>query len=133
MIFPSIHEFGGDVVFEPLAMGVVPVVVDFGGLGDIAHPKVGYKVPLTNEIDIVAQMEKILTELAHSRDRLEQLRRQGIAYVQERLTWDAKVQSVTRVLDWVLRRGPKPELPPPKVVAAAIGSSLQWSVATQSA
>ena len=51
--------------------GAVPVVADFGGPGDIVHPEVGYKVPLTNESDVVAQMEKILTELAHNRDRLE--------------------------------------------------------------
>jgi hypothetical protein len=76
-------------------------------------------VPLTNEIDVVAQMEKILTELSHNRGRLEQLRRQGMAYVQERLTWDAKAQTVTRVLNWALRRGPKPDLPPPKDAATA--------------
>ena len=78
------------------------MVADFGGPGDIVHPEVGYKVPLTNESDIVAQMEKILTELAHNRDRLEQLRRQGMAYVRECLTWDAKAQAVTRVLNWVV-------------------------------
>ena len=116
MLFPSIRDNGAGVVFEALATGAVPVVADFGGPGDIVHPEVGYKVPLTNEIDVVAQMEKILTELAHNRDRLEQLRRQGIAYVQECLTWEAKAQSVTRVLDWVSRRGPKPDLPPPKVL-----------------
>jgi glycosyltransferase involved in cell wall biosynthesis len=115
-VFPSLRDNGAGVVFEALATGAVPVVVDFGGPGDIVHPKVGYKVPLTNEIDVVAQMEKILTELAHNRDRLEQLRRQGMAYVRECLTWDAKAQSVARVLRWVLRRGPKPDLPPPKVL-----------------
>jgi glycosyltransferase involved in cell wall biosynthesis len=115
-VFPSVRDNGAGVVFEALATGAVPVVVDFGGPGDIVHPKVGYKVPLTNEIDVVAQMEKILTELAHNRDRLEQLRRQGMAYVRECLTWDAKAQSVARVLRWVLRRGPKPDLPPPKVL-----------------
>jgi hypothetical protein len=76
-------------------------------------------VPLTNESDVVAQMERILTELAHNRDRLEQLRRQGMAYLQERLTWDAKAQSVTRVLNWAVRRGPKPDLPPPKILPQA--------------
>jgi glycosyltransferase involved in cell wall biosynthesis len=114
MVFPSVRDNGAGVVFEALASGAVPVVADFGGPGDIVHPEVGYKVPLTNEIDVVAQMEKILTELAHNRDRLEQLRRQGMAYVQQRLTWDAKAQTVTRVLHWVLRRGPKPDLPPPR-------------------
>src|SRR5713226_4634651 len=101
MVFPSVRDNGAGVVFEALAAGAVPVVADFGGPGDIVHPEVGYKVPLTNEIDVVAQMEKILTELAHNRDRLEQLRRQGMAYVQERLTWDAKAEAVTRVLHWV--------------------------------
>src|SRR5207249_273798 len=95
-VFPSLRDNGAGAVFEALATGAVPIVVDFGGPGDIVHPKVGYKLPLTSESDIVAQMEKILTELAHNRGRLEQLRRQGIAYVQERLTWDAKAQSVTR-------------------------------------
>ena len=116
LVFPSLRDNGAGVVFEALATGAVPVVADFGGPGDIVHPKVGYKVPLTNESDIVAQMEKILTELAHNRDRLEQLRRQGIAYVQERLTWDAKAQSVTRVLNWAVGRGPKPDLPAPKML-----------------
>jgi hypothetical protein len=70
----------------------------------------------------VAQMDRILTELAHNRDRLEQLRRQGMVYARECLTWDAKAQAVTRVLDWVSKRGPKPDLPPPKALAVGISS-----------
>jgi len=116
MVFPSVRDNGAGIVFEALATGAVPVVADFGGPGDIVHPDVGYKVPLTNEIDIVAQMEKILTELAYNRDRLEQLRRQGMAYARERLTWEAKAQSVTGVLNWAVRRGPKPDLPAPKML-----------------
>ena len=122
LVFPSVRDFGAGVVFEALASGAVPVVADFGGPGDIVHPEVGYKVPLTNESDFVAQMEKILAELACNRDRLERLRRQGISYARERLTWDAKAQSTTRVLNWAVRRGPKPDLPPPKVLAAGTGS-----------
>jgi glycosyltransferase involved in cell wall biosynthesis len=116
LVFPSVRDFGAGAVFEALATGAVPVVADFGGPGDIVHPEIGYKVPLTNESDFVAQMEKILTELAHNRDRLERLRRQGIAYARERLTWDAKAQAVTRILHWAIGRGPKPDLPPPKIL-----------------
>ena len=116
MVFPSVRDFGAGVVFEALASGAVPVVADFGGPGDIVHAEVGYKVPLTNESDFVAQMEKILTELAHNRDLLKRLRQQGMAYARECLTWDAKAQSTTQVLNWVAREDPKPNLPPPKML-----------------
>ncbi len=117
MVFPSVREFGGGVVFEALAVGAIPIVVDFGGPGDIVHSEVGYKVPLTNERDVVARMEEILTELVHDRGRLERLRRKGMAYARECLTWDAKALVTTRVLHWVARRGPKPDLPPPKRIS----------------
>jgi glycosyltransferase involved in cell wall biosynthesis len=123
MVFPSVRDFGAGVVFEALATGAVPVVADFGGPGDIVHPEVGFKVPLTNEHEFVAQMGKILTELAHNRDRLEQLRRQGMIYARKRLTWEAKAQDTTKVLYWVVRANPKPDLPSPKALAAGIGFS----------
>lgn len=123
MVFPSVRDFGGGVVFEALAVGAVPIVADFGGPGDTVHSEVGYKVSLTTESEVVAQMEKILTELAHNREQLERLRRQGMAYARERLTWDAKAQIVTQIMHWVLARGPRPDLPPPRALAAGIGSA----------
>jgi glycosyltransferase involved in cell wall biosynthesis len=119
MVFPSVRDNGAGVVFEALAAGAVPVVADFGGPGDIVHPEVGFKVPLTNESEFVAQIEKILTELAADRELLNRLRQQAISYAREHLTWDAKAQSTTQVLNWAVRRGPKPDLPPPKVLYPA--------------
>lgn len=115
-VFPSLRDNGAGVVFEALASGAVPLVVDFGGPGDIVHSEVGYKVPLTSESEIVMQMEKILTELAGNRELLKKLRKQGVAYARSRLTWDAKAQDTTKVLNWVLKQGPKPDLRPPKVL-----------------
>jgi glycosyltransferase involved in cell wall biosynthesis len=116
MLFPSVRDNGAGVVFEALACGAVPVVADFGGPGDIVYPEVGYKVRLTNESDVVAQMEKGLAELVDDHNLLRRLRQQGMSYVRESLTWDAKAQATTRVLHWVLRQGPKPHLPPPKML-----------------
>ena len=123
-VFPSVRDNGAGVVFEALACGAVPVVTDFGGPGDIVHSKVGYKVSLTNESDVVVQMEKALKELVEDRSLLRRLRRQGMSYAQEHLTWEAKAQDTTRVLQWVVRRGPKPDLLPPKILqlASAISS-----------
>ena len=125
LVFPSVREFGGAVVFEALAEGAVPVVADFGGPGDIVYPEVGYKVSLTNENDVVAQMEKILVELANDRDLLERLRQQGVKYAQEHLSWEAKARTVTRILQWATRQGPKPDLPPPKALAFGVTSGKE--------
>ncbi len=116
MIFPSIHEFGGAVVVEALAMGAVPIVVDFGGHGDTVHPEVGYKVSLTNESDVVCQIEKVLADLARDRGLVDRLQQRGMSYARENFTWDVKAQTVTQVLCWAVRRGPKPDLPPPKML-----------------
>lgn len=115
-VFPSVRDNGAGVVFEALGCGAVPVVTDFGGPGDIVHPGVGYKVRLTNENDVVSQMESALGELVRDRDLLERLRKQGMSYARERLTWDAKAQDTTRVLQWVVKRGPRPDFQPPKML-----------------
>jgi glycosyltransferase involved in cell wall biosynthesis len=116
LVFPSIHEFGGGVVFEALAMGVVPVIVDFGGPGDIVHPEVGFKVPLTNESDVVFQIEKVLAELARDRGLLERLSQQGVRYARECLSWDRKAQIMAEILSWAVGQGPKPDLQPSKTL-----------------
>jgi glycosyltransferase involved in cell wall biosynthesis len=114
LVFPSVRDNSPAVVFEALAAGALPVVADFGGPGDIVHSEVGYKVPLTDESDLVLRMQRILASLAQDRDLLNHLRQQGVCYARERLTWDAKAQTLTAIMRWALRQGPKPSLPPPR-------------------
>jgi len=114
IVFPSIRDNSPAVVFEALAAGAVPVVVDFGGPGDTVRPEVGYKVRLTNEADVVSQIEEAIHDLAHDRDLLERMRQQAVSYARESLSWDAKAQAFTLIMHWALRQGSKPNLPPPK-------------------
>jgi glycosyltransferase involved in cell wall biosynthesis len=116
LLFPSIRDFGGGVVFEALAQGVVPVVADFGGPGDIVRPEVGCKFSLTNEADVVSQIEQVLLSFTREGDRLDKLRHKGLSFAREHLTWDAKAQTITSIICWVLQQGPKPNLPPPKML-----------------
>ena len=94
----SLPKAAEPVVVEALAAGVVPLVADFGGPGDTVRPDVGFKVPLTNESEVVSQMEKHLGELVHHRNLLYQLRERSMSYVREALTWEAKgpASAVTR-------------------------------------
>ena len=127
LVFPSVRDFGGGVVFEALAMGVVPVVADFGGPGDIVHEEVGFKVSLTNEDDVVLQIEKVLAELARDPGLVDRLRQQGMRYARECLSWDGKAEMVSEVLCWVAGHGPKPDLPPPRQ-SGTHKSALQLSL-----
>ena len=87
------------------------MVVDFGGPGDIVHEEVGYKFSLTTESDIASRIESILTELASNRELLGRLRQRGMAYARERLTWDAKAQTTTQVMNFGCRAGSETNTP----------------------
>jgi glycosyltransferase involved in cell wall biosynthesis len=122
LVFPSIRDFGAGVVFEALSFGVVPVVADFGGPGDIVQPEVGFKVRLTNEADVVSQIDEVLRGLARDRNLLDRLQKQSVSYARDHLSWDAKAQALTLIMEWALRQGPKPTLPPPKALRLEIAS-----------
>ena len=127
VVLPAIREGGGGVVFEALASGPVPVILDWGGPGDIVHPEVGYKVPPSNEEEVVLQIERILSDLAGNRDLLYRLRQQGLSYARECLTWDAKAQATTQVLNWVVGRGPRPDLPWSKMARVKCATHVENS------
>jgi hypothetical protein len=74
------------------------------------------------ETEVVSQTEKLLRGLAANRNLLNRLRQNGMDYARERLTWEAKAKSTTQVLNWVVRAGPKPDLPPPKMVYPKLAS-----------
>jgi glycosyltransferase involved in cell wall biosynthesis len=114
MVFPSLREFGGAVVFEALALGTVPVVADFGGPGDIVDTRIGYKVPLVDEETMVAKFQAVLNHLASDREHLAALQQEAVTYARDYLTWDAKARMVTDVLCWAVGDGPKPDLRPPQ-------------------
>jgi glycosyltransferase involved in cell wall biosynthesis len=132
-VFPTLRDNGAGVVFEALACGAVPVVVDFGGAGDIVHSNVGFKVPLTNENDIVAQIEKVLVRVEQDRELLSHLRQQGMSYARECLTWEAKAQRTTQVLEWVVGRGPRPDFVAPKMLDREGGQVSQTEPAVVAA
>jgi glycosyltransferase involved in cell wall biosynthesis len=110
LVFPSIREFGGGVVFEALATGTVPMVSDYGGPGDIVDERIGFKIPLSNETAAVASIQGALDQLEKDRARLMELSRNGQAFARDALTWDGKARLTSEILYWVLGQGEKPRL-----------------------
>ena len=111
--FPSIREFGGGVVLEAMSLGVVPVVVDYAGPGELVTPETGYRVTVGNRAAVIAGFSKTLAEIAADPADLPVLGQAARDRVQDFFTWEAKAAQVARVYDWVLAgEGPAPGLIP---------------------
>ncbi|MEY4675471.1 MAG: hypothetical protein RL148_3255 [Planctomycetota bacterium] len=107
--FPSIREFGGGVVLEAMALGVVPVVIDYGGPGELVTQRTGFALPLGSRAEIVARFRSVLEKLAADPAVLAPMRAAGRARVMKCFTWDAKARQVLAVYEWVLGRRDKPD------------------------
>ena len=60
MALPTIREFGGGVVVEAMARGVVPIVMRYGGPSDLVEEGYGISLALKNESDTVQDLERVL-------------------------------------------------------------------------
>lgn len=106
LTFPSIREFGGGVVLEAMALGVVPVVVDYAGPGELVTEKTGYKIPLGSRAEIVARLGQTLATILSAPEALREKSIAAEERVRELFTWEAKAQQIDRVYDWALGRSP---------------------------
>ncbi len=103
LLFPSIREFGGGVVLEAMSLGVVPVIVDYAGPGELVTAETGIVVPIGTRGEIITALSDRLTELAEDRSRLPEMGRAARLRVQNRFTWAAKVHQIAEVYDRLLR------------------------------
>ena len=112
--FPSIREFGGAVALEAMAVGLVPAVVDYGGLGELVTPKTGFLLPLGTRPQIVERLRSLLTHLCEHPEEIDAKSPAAMRRAREQFVWPAKARQIVQVYDWVLgRRGEKPHFPIP--------------------
>ena len=108
--FPSIREFGGGVVLEAMALGVVPVIVDYAGPGELVREGLGHKVPIGTRAEIVGAFRAKLEEIAAAPETLAPMGARVRDHVRDHFTWDAKAAQIAGVYDWVLgRRADRPD------------------------
>ena len=111
--FPSVREFGGGVCLEAMAVGCVPMVVDYAGPAELVTPATGYLVPLGSRADIVGQYRARLAELAADRSPLAAKSAATVRRAREQFTWDAKAAQSVAVYRWLTGQGEKPAFPMP--------------------
>jgi glycosyltransferase involved in cell wall biosynthesis len=111
--FPSIREFGGGVVLEAMAVGLVPVIVDYGGPGELVTSDSGVAVPIGTRAQVIERMRAALSELAAQPSRIDALSARAIERVQRHFTWACKAEQLAHVYEWVLGKRAKPDFAPP--------------------
>jgi len=109
--FPSVREFGGGAVLEAMAMGLVPVVIDYGGPGELVPEGTGHCVPLGTPDDIVGGFRNALRELASDPSRRQELGRNARRHIEGAHSWSARAGHVVRVYRWLMGEASEPEKP----------------------
>ncbi len=108
-VFPSIREFGGGVVLEAMAVGLVPIVVDYGGPAEYVTPRCGHLVPLSIRGSIVEELRSVLGELVSNPSEIEKRAVCAARRARKWFTWEAKASQIMEAYRWVL--GERPDKP----------------------
>lgn len=101
-VFPSVREFGGAVVLEAMAMGAVPIVVNYGGPAEIVTEESAYRLDVGPRSQIVRSFRDTLEKIAVNPSVLLQKITKGQQRVKSEFTWQAKAQQVVNVYRKVL-------------------------------
>jgi starch synthase len=118
--FPSLREFGGAVVLEAMALGLVPVVIGYAGPNELVTDATGFRVPVGPRPNVVDQFREVLNRLAERPEQLAAMSERAQRRVFCHFTWEAKARQVLEVYRWVLGKRTKPDfgMPLPDVVAS---------------
>jgi glycosyltransferase involved in cell wall biosynthesis len=108
LVFPSIREFGGGVVLEAMATGLVPVVVAYGGPKELVDEGCGFGIPMASRESIISQIRSVLERLVREPHRVDQMSEAAVRRARGLFTWEAKARQVPAVYDCAqpLRRNP---------------------------
>lgn len=108
--FPSVREFGGAVALEAMALGVVPVVMDYGGPGELVTEATGVALPMGRRADVVRRLHEALRDLAARPAHVAAMGERARRRVLDHFTWEAKARQVLEVYRWVRgERSSKPD------------------------
>jgi glycosyltransferase involved in cell wall biosynthesis len=101
-ILPSIREFGGGVVIESMALGLPPIVADYGGPAELVNNSTGIRVAFVDETSLIAGLRDAISTFVRCPEALHVMGEAGQRFVTEKLTWDAKARQIRTLYAAVL-------------------------------
>jgi glycosyltransferase involved in cell wall biosynthesis len=99
---PSIREFGGGAVIEAMALGLTPIVADYGGPAELVDATTGVRVPFHDKVSLMRGMKSIIGDIISQPEMLDKIGAAARRKVLEKLTWDAKARQIMSIYRAVL-------------------------------
>ena len=107
--FPSVREFGGAVVLEAMALGLVPIVADYGGPAEHVTGATGHRVPMGSRAALVDGTRRALEALVRHPGGVRAMGARARQRVLRSYTWSVKARQVLEVYRWVRGERDKPD------------------------
>ncbi|MEQ9407466.1 MAG: glycosyltransferase family 4 protein [Fuerstiella sp.] len=109
LTFPSVREFGGAVILEAMAVGVVPMAVDYAGPSELMTDATSFRIPLGSRNEIINRFRSALSALADNPDEIDVRSTAALERAHSLYTWESKAEQMLQVYQWVLgERADKP-------------------------
>jgi glycosyltransferase involved in cell wall biosynthesis len=96
-VFPSLREFGGGVVLEAMASGLPPIVVDYGGPGELVTDDCGIRLPMAPREELVPQLAVAMEALVSDPDRCRRMSHACTDRVRREFTWPVKAEQIVAI------------------------------------
>jgi glycosyltransferase involved in cell wall biosynthesis len=103
LVLPSLHECGGAVVLEAMAMAMPVIATNWGGPADYLDSSCGILVPPTSRAGLVEGLSDALQVLAKQPDLRTAMGRVGRQKVVDHFDWEVKVDRIVEAYEQVGR------------------------------
>ncbi|PCJ49787.1 MAG: glycosyl transferase family 1 [Gammaproteobacteria bacterium] len=107
-IFPSVREFGGGVILEAMALGIVPIVLDYAGPSELVNDECGYLIDMDYRSEVINNLKSILNNIIDDKNILLNKRLNSISRIEKYFTWEQKTKQDIRIYNWLLGKSKKP-------------------------
>ncbi len=121
--FPSVREFGGGVVLEAMALGLVPIVAAYAGPNELLTDDTGYRVPFDSRASLIEGVRRVLDGLVEDPSPLQAMGARARTRALSHFTWKAKAQQMLEVYRWALGQRGKPDFGMPLGVGGSEATS----------
>jgi glycosyltransferase involved in cell wall biosynthesis len=101
-VFPSLREFGGAVVLEAMASGLPPIVVNYGGPGELVNDECGIRLPMAPRQELISQLSAAMATLLRNPEQCRRMSVAAIERVRREFTWAQKASQISAVYRDVL-------------------------------